>query len=148
MREAQRLLHPEVGAWLAGFTDGEGCFFIGNAGACSFHIKLRADDREILEKIKGTIGHGRIDLKEPNGVGGRQPQAHYSVTTKAGCLRVADLFHDFRLRSKKRRDFEVWAVAVELWNIGGARSEEMDGYRRQLREGRAYRDLADNGVAA
>lgn len=136
-RDVAPLCDASVGWWLAGFVDGEGCFFIARSGACSFHIKLRADDRELLERIRATIGHGRV-VEKPRTSATRHPQLHYVVSNKAGCLAIVDLFADFPLRSKKRRDFATWSAAVELWNIGGGRSDEMTALRRQLREGRVY----------
>src|SRR3989344_2424582 len=61
---------PLDGAYVAGFIDGEGSFSvsIGKHKTLSrglevrpeFEIELRADDREILERIVTTIGCGKI----------------------------------------------------------------------------------------
>jgi len=60
-------LHPQ---YIAGFIDGEGSFWVSiyrdetmkNKIFCraEFSIELRADDREILERIKETLGCGKI----------------------------------------------------------------------------------------
>ena len=62
-----RKLHPQ---YVSGFIDGEGCFWVSiyreetmkNKIFCraEFSIELRADDREILERIKETLGCGKI----------------------------------------------------------------------------------------
>lgn len=63
----RKKLHPE---YIAGFIDGEGSFSIsigkhtdmkrGLEVRPEFEIELRADDREILERICATIGCGKI----------------------------------------------------------------------------------------
>jgi hypothetical protein len=71
------------GEWLAGFTDGEGCFAIGRNGRgykCSFHIKLRADDLPLLECIRETLVFGRIQ-HVPRTSETRHPQAHFIIDT-------------------------------------------------------------------
>ncbi|MBC8464789.1 MAG: LAGLIDADG family homing endonuclease [Parcubacteria group bacterium] len=60
-------LHPQ---YVAGFIDGEGSFSVsvgkhktmkrGSEVRLEFEIELRADDRDILERICATIGCGRI----------------------------------------------------------------------------------------
>lgn len=60
-------LHPQ---YVIGFIDGEGSFSVsvgkhktmkrGSEVRLEFEIELRADDREILERICTTIGCGRI----------------------------------------------------------------------------------------
>ena len=60
-------LHPQ---YIVGFIDGEGSFSVsigkhktlkrGIEVRAEFEIELRADDREILERICATIGCGRI----------------------------------------------------------------------------------------
>lgn len=60
-------LHPQ---YVAGFVDGEGSFWVSiYRDDCmrtkifirpEFSIELRADDREILERIQATIGCGKI----------------------------------------------------------------------------------------
>ena len=61
---------PLNGAYVAGFIDGEGSFSVsigkhatlkrGMEVRPEFEIELRADDREILERVLVTIGCGRI----------------------------------------------------------------------------------------
>jgi len=64
---SMKKLHPQ---YIAGFIDGEGSFWVSiyrdetmkNKIFCraEFSIELRADDREILERIQKTIGCGKI----------------------------------------------------------------------------------------
>lgn len=56
--------------YIVGLTDGEGCFYV-NMGASSryragfrvqmhFHLKMQERDRELLEKVRNTIGCGAV----------------------------------------------------------------------------------------
>src|SRR3989338_2115007 len=68
-----------AGDYIAGFVDGEGCFYLtyrsekkySRPGQPIYHrwvpyfaIVLREDDREILEKIKHTVGCGTISYTQ------------------------------------------------------------------------------------
>lgn len=107
--------------WLAGFTDGEGCFRIhrgkgGDYYACHFQIKMRRDDRPILQKIRRLTGVGRVfdaDYRSPDR--DSCPQAVYLVQDRAGCVVIRDLFMRFPLRAKKLREFEEWSRALDDW---------------------------------
>lgn len=58
------------GGWFAGFTDGEGCFTISKRNyenpptnyLCRFTIRLRDDDKDILEEIHNQLEIGSIFL--------------------------------------------------------------------------------------
>lgn len=113
---------PAFGAWLAGFTDGEGCFRIhkqkeGGYYACHFQIKLRRDDRHILEQIRDYLGVGRvfdIAASEANGRDAK-PAAEYIVDKREDCLKIREFFDRFPLRAKKARDYAIWARALDAW---------------------------------
>lgn len=146
-------LSDEAGGWVAGFTDGEGCFVITKTSkggyVCSFHIKLRSDDLPLLEAIRGTFGHGRI-ASVARSSPERHPQAHLRVQTKAGCLYLVDLFTEFPLRSKKAADFAVWKEAVIFWQtVGGGTTDwsEMAHLADELRTVRVFRELAAEASA-
>jgi hypothetical protein len=106
------------GHWLAGFADGEGCFFIGKnrngTMFCRFRIALRADDAPILAQAAERTGLGRVLLAAPPSQ--RTARATWNVGRKAECLVLVELFERYPLRAKKRRDFEVWARAVRYLN--------------------------------
>ena len=82
----KKKLHPE---YIVGFIDGEGSFSISIGKhttlkrrlevRAEFEIELRADDREILERICVTIGCGRIyDLSYERY--GWYPHVKYKIT--------------------------------------------------------------------
>lgn len=102
------------GHWLAGFMDGEGCFYLTKSTTgshrCQVRIKLRADDRPILDECVRRTGCGYVvGVKSKYG-----PQVEWMVVRKADTARMVDIFRAFVLRAKKRRDFEIWSEAVAV----------------------------------
>lgn len=102
--------------WFAGFVDGEGSFIIGapsmNTPRCAFRVKLRVDDRDILDEIAAMLGHGRV-VEVSNGRWNRQ--AVFQVQSKAGCAALVEIFDTHPLRAKKCRDYANWRLAVLAW---------------------------------
>lgn len=98
------------GNYIAGFVDGEGCFYLNYRREIKrtrkgqpqyyrwtpyFAISMRKDDRNILELIKDTLKCGKIFN-----------------------LKIVPFFRRYSLRAKKRMDFDLWAQAVEIiYNI-------------------------------
>jgi hypothetical protein len=116
-------LDPCFGHWLAGFTDGEGCFRIikhpqRNYFACSFEIKLRSDDELILEDICGQLGVGNI-YHQAYRVNSYGVKSCSTVTlrfaSKSECAVIQDVFRTFPLRAKKAEDCLIWCKAVDCW---------------------------------
>lgn len=119
-------IDPAFGHWLAGFVDGEGCFYIGRIATtkkgveyvnyrCAFTIGLRDDDLPVLQQIQATLDMGRIDRKPPRGIG-RGWMAVLLIARKADVRRLVDIFDDHPLRAKKARDYAVWREAVLEWH--------------------------------
>jgi hypothetical protein len=109
---------PRLAFRLAGLVDGEGCFTITktpkNGYRCAFVIKLRADDREMLERYRyGVDGIGHLRRQERKNAWA--PTVAWQVEDKYGVGLIRDLFELYPLWSKKRRDFEIWAPAVDFW---------------------------------
>lgn len=115
------------GYHLAGAIDGEGSFNIirrakGKAYGCLFALGLRADDEEFVRLLRswaGEIGNVYIarrnpknELKHPRN---SKPVAMWVVTRPDDCRRLAAILDEFPLRSKKRRDYEVWREALDAW---------------------------------
>ena len=112
------------GDYIAGFVDGEGCFALKFRRDVrrerisaptyfywdiEFIIALRNDDREILEKIRDTIGCGTVRVT--------QKEARYTVNALENLQNmVVPFFEKFPLRAKKRHDFELWKEALSLLN--------------------------------
>lgn len=109
---------PDFGHWLAGFVDGEGCFVIKRETdliryQCSFKLAVRLDDAAVVREICRRTGLGHVYIAKARAR--TQPSIRWQITNKADCLRLIAVFRTFPLRSKKQRDFELWAQAVEVW---------------------------------
>lgn len=108
------MIDRDFGHWLAGFIDGEGCFYITRDRArrpwrARFSMALRADDRPILEECKRRTGIGTIhDYKTPAG----QTTTRWMIQSRADCAELQRLLTIYPLRAKKARDFEVWSEAL------------------------------------
>lgn len=144
------MIDREFAHWLAGFIDGEGCFRIhkekgGGYYACHFTLKLRDDDRAILEEIVGRtgIGHLKPDLIR----GTSKPAMVWVVQSKAECVKLVALLDQYPLRAKKARDYAIWREAVAFWvaqpkgsRWHGPRDwSQMIAYKVAIEDARAYR---------
>ena len=109
------------GHWLAGFSDGEGCFRIhkGKSGtyyACHFQIKLRDDDLDILAECQRRTRIGNIYRDTPSRqTRNSNPNATWVVQARAECWKLVSIFDQFPLRSKKARDYVIWKKALDIW---------------------------------
>lgn len=127
-------IDPAFGHWLAGFVDGEGCFYIARIATtkkgveyvnyrCAFTIGLRDDDRPVVEEIHATLGMGRLVDVKPRGIG-KRPMVYLQVLNKADVMGLVELFDRYPLRAKKARDYAIWREAVLEWHSkkrGGGR---------------------------
>jgi hypothetical protein len=113
-------LHPQ---YVMGFIDGEGSFCVSvyfdktvkskTYVRSEFSIELRADDRMILERIKNTIGCGKIyDCNYERY--GWYPHVKYKVSKIDD---IADILVPFvakhGLQAKKKEMFRHFKVIVE-----------------------------------
>jgi hypothetical protein len=115
---------PDFGHWLAGFIDGEGCFYIvnykhtreGGYRMC-FCINLRSDDVAILQQCAAVTGLGRLKARANRDSSrlGTRPGMEWIVGRKTDCRRLVELLDRYPLRAKKARDYAIWREAVLLW---------------------------------
>jgi hypothetical protein len=123
----KRYVLPEFGHWLAGFLDGEGCFFLKvvNRRQCGAYLQahcavsLRADDRGILEEIATVTGLGRVVDQKRHG--SHSKMAAWIVESKADRFALIELLDEFPLRAKKRRDYALWREALFAYDALGLR---------------------------
>lgn len=141
----------EFGHWLAGFIAGEGCFRIhkGKGGgyyATHFTLKLRNDERPILEEIVARTGIGHLKADDTCR-GNAQPTLVWTVQSKAECLKLVTLLDQFPIRARKARDYAIWREAVHFW-VNQKRGNRWDGprdwsqmiaYKTAIEAARAYR---------
>jgi hypothetical protein len=111
--------------YVAGFVDGEGCFTIiiskhkqkklGLDARLHFEIELRADDEEILQRIKQTLKCGHIYHLDYSKYGWA-PHVEYKVSSiKELRDKVIPFFKLHPLQAKKRQSFELFCQAAKLF---------------------------------
>lgn len=111
------------GDYIAGFVDGEGCFALKFRRDVrhdrknkpvyfywdiEFAILLRADDKDILEKIKNTLNCGKISISKRGAV-------RYSVNNVDELVdKIVPFFDKYSLHAKKKYDFNLWQEALVI----------------------------------
>lgn len=140
-------IEASFGYWFSGLVDGEGCFQIFRANktgyACSFHIAMRADDTPVLELARDTLGIGGLHTYYPKN---RNAFSSWQVRSRNECALLKEVLLKFSLRSKKRKDFDLWSQAIELWldRIPYQRRDSEDYYSKMailqesMKAGRIY----------
>ena len=120
--QIRRKVKPLDGAYVAGFIDGEGSFSvsIGKHKTLSrglevrpeFEIEVRADDKEVIERILITIGCGRIyDCSYERY--GWYPHVKYKVTSTRDMEEVLFPFLDQNpLQAKKAKSYVLFKEIV------------------------------------
>lgn len=112
-------IDPEIGGWVSGLVTGEGSFSL-HKGNTSFHVVLRADDREILDFIRQTL-----DLPSEIGIYSNVKRRRlgqqvgdearlFSSNRWVAKLRLLPFFEHFQLRGRKAMDFRIFAEAIRL----------------------------------
>jgi hypothetical protein len=108
-------------AYFGGFFSGEGSFGLSGLGPRAV-IKLRRDDRSILELFATRFGFGTVcDIAaydNPN------PSVIWTICATDDLAPAVRLFENAELRGRKRREFEVWRDAAHeraFAKIGGRR---------------------------
>lgn len=121
---------PEIdrtyfGAWLSGFTDGEGCFRLGfykRLPYARFHISLRDDDSSILELIRSFFGCGTPVMHHKKSARKTRPISDKEAPTASYGVKNIQSLHDvviphfvnYPLLAKKGNDFIIWSDAVRF----------------------------------
>lgn len=107
--------------WLAGFTNGEGCFFIsirksssckiGKAVTLKFQIAQHSRDTELMRNIITILGCGRIELNLSRSV-------VYFVVMKFEdiTLKVIPFFGKYPIKGAKISDYHSFKKAAILMN--------------------------------
>jgi len=103
--------------YVTGFTDGEGCFYIGitpNSKSSlkyriklSFQIGLHKKDKELLNLIKSYFGVGEINKLAEDSV-------LYKVTSIEQLQIIIDHFDRYSLITQKHKDYLLFRQAFEL----------------------------------
>lgn len=112
--------------YIVGFTDGEGsfCVFVRKPAKptwntrveCHYYVKLREDDLNILKKIKSFFGCGIISYQKEYRLNQRD-NYRYEISNLPDINRVViPFFKKHPLRSKRKKDFELFCKIVGLMN--------------------------------
>lgn len=113
----------DIANWIVGLVDGEGSFTIqfqnfpamrlGFEARPIFIVNLDSKDREILELMRDFFGFGVVKTYERGGdYKGIGKACYYKVTNLKDCLEIMKFFRKYPLRSKKRKDFEMWCECL------------------------------------
>ena len=110
--------HDNLVEYFGGFFTGDGCLLLTDRSARAV-MKLRGDDRPILEQFARAFGLGlvRDTGSTPTGT----PTAAWRVVAARDLHAVVDLFDRAGLRGRKLRQYEPWRRAA--LEIGSARLE-------------------------
>ena len=77
-------------------------------------VAVRDDDADILTDLCRVTGLGRLRAKPAQATS--RPQACWTISSKRECAELARILRAFPLRARKRRDFAIWARAVDRWS--------------------------------
>src|SRR5205814_4531584 len=82
--------------------------------ATSCIVKLRDDDRPMLDEIHERRGLGKVRAKRDQSPPGRvwRPQAAWQVQSRTDCAQLVVILDQHPLRAKKARAYSVWRKAV------------------------------------
>ena len=133
--------------YVAGFIDGEGCFSVsfgrhktlrhGVEVRIEFSIELRADDRKILERIRTTIGCGKVfDCNYDRY--GWYPHAKYKIGSVREMWEFLIPFLDRHpLQAKKREVYrrfrDIVGMAVRKEHLTNAGLKRIQRLRSEIR---------------
>ncbi|KAI8818658.1 laglidadg endonuclease, partial [Chytriomyces cf. hyalinus JEL632] len=105
-------------AWMAGFTDAEGCFNINITARASVRVGYRVHLRFILDQkdaqtqlvmLRDMIGHGNVSPRS-------DVSSNYRliVDSFGGMEPIVTYFSLFPLKTKKQTSFKLWLEARDL----------------------------------
>lgn len=109
----------DMNYWIAGFVDGEGCFFVktskskthklGLSVSLNFIVMQNIRDLELMEEIKSKFGCGSITINESSAV------IRYTVTKLSDIQNIIiPFFDEYSLMGDKKINFEDFKKVSEL----------------------------------
>lgn len=109
--------------YISGLVDGEGCFSVtlnrhqNNRKPeirLIFEIELREDDKEILERVKETLGCGNLYHLTYERYEKWKPHYKYKVSNlKDITQKIIPFFKKYPLQAKKKHSFELFCKVSE-----------------------------------
>ena len=115
-------LHPK---YVSGLVDGEGCFCIniskhktkklGLDPRLMFEIEMIIEDKPLLERLQETLDCGHIYILSYEKYNWR-PHVKFAVKNHEDIFKkVIPFFRKNQLQSKKKKDFEYFCQASEIF---------------------------------
>ena len=113
----------ETGSYLAGFTDGEECFYVGVHPTSNvalglqvvpeFHVSQNGERISVLRLLVEALGCGAIKRNAP---ASSRDKTYVFVVKRHSDLyeKVLPFFERFPLRSEKQQEFLKFAQVVEM----------------------------------
>lgn len=141
--------------WLSGLIDGAGVFAVEDRkdnGAVRYVVTFRMSHRgdewgRLLRMIQRETGLGTVVRYDNRGKPGHRPDYLWRVMSRDDVTELMRLLRRCPLKSPKRKDFAIWAEAVEHWQkIGDGRETSWKPLQRakaRLAKGRTGRASAD-----
>ena len=138
-------LNLVTGDYIAGLTDGEGCFYINlyrfkkYPGAhpqtrIHFYIKLRQDDLPVLQGVLNTLGFGHINYQRETR-SNHSPCYRYEVSDRQELRRLMQFFDLHPLISpKKMRDKQRIETILTIIDSGDHLKESGLSRIRQIKK--------------
>lgn len=137
---AKPLVSPD---YIVGLTDGEGCFYVNvkppynrNGGGIvqlNFHIKVKVDDKQLLEKVRDSLGCGGVYYQHET----RKNHAQcyrYTVASHRDILeKIIPFFQKHPLFSSKQKDFDKLCAIADLVLQGAHHNEAGIAKIRQIK---------------
>ncbi len=115
--------------YVVGLTDGEGCFYVniwkskayraGYGVQLHFHLKMQERDRELLEKVRNTIGCGAVYFQKEQRANHCQCY-RYTVSAQRDIQEtVIPFFKKYPLQSaSKSASFDIFCQIASLVREG------------------------------
>jgi hypothetical protein len=103
-------------SWVVGFTDGEGCFYVGinrpkgyTQVLPEFRIVQHKRDKVLLEQIRSFFGYGSVTINHGN-------IKELRIRGLENLNKLVLFFRQHPLKSKKQKAFEKFAEIIDLMN--------------------------------
>ncbi len=123
--------------YFTGFTDGEGCFYVGFGKRndlplkwqiiTEFHVSQNPGGKNVLEEFRNRLGCGYL---KPNHAKNPKDKSWILIVKDRKDLenKVVPFFRKYPLYTSKQKDFEIFTKVLEL--IKKAEHLSKDGFRK------------------
>ena len=119
--------------YIVGLTDGEGCFYVNIRNRKSswspkvethFYIKLREDNKDLLDEIHRYFGCGAVYYQKENRPN-HSPCYRFEINAHRGIIStLIPFFERHSLQGTKSQDFEIFRSIAFAINNGEHKTEE------------------------